>query len=223
MITLPQNPDAVIFDMDGTLLDSETLARAAFMLAIVDLGFDYQAETYNRCIGTSHAGTEAILRAAYGPTYDHSQLHERWTARFLAHKQDNPIAVKPGVLRVLEALVSRSIPMAVATSNRRDVCEQHLQEAGLRGYFGHLVCADEAGLTKPAPDPYLLAARKLNVRPAGCWAVEDSATGVLSAYRAGLRVFHVPDASIESMPANQIHPHSTVLERVDELLQYMVV
>ena len=207
--------------MDGTLLDTETAARAAFMLAIVDLGFDYREEAYNRCIGTSHAGTEAILTAAYGQSYDHQKLYECWNARFLERKQDNPIDIKPGVCEVLEVLAASSIPMAVATSNRREVCEEHLQEAGLRRFFAHLVCADEAGLTKPAPDPYALAVQKLGVAPASSWAVEDSSIGVLSAYRAGLRVFHVPDLSGASMPANDIHPHSTVLKRVDELLDFM--
>ena len=216
-----KNPQAVVFDMDGTLLDSETAARATFMLAIADLGFDYDAYTYNRCIGTSHAGTEAILKAAYGPSYDHGKLHGRWGARFSEYKQDHPIAIKPGVCEVLEVLAARSIPMAVATSNLREVCEAHLAEADLRRFFAELVCADEAGLTKPAPDPYALAVRKLGAAPTRSWAVEDSAIGVLSAYRAGLRVFHVPDLSIESMPANDIHPDSTVLGRVDELLDFM--
>ena len=216
-----QNPEAVVFDMDGTLLDSETAARAAFMLAIVDLGFDYDADTYNRCIGTSHAGTEAILKAAYGASYDHGKLHDRWGVRFSEYKQDHPIAIKPGVCEVLQVLAARSIPMAVATSNSREVCEAHLAEAGLRRFFAHLVCADEAGLTKPAPDPYALAVRKLDAAPTRSWAVEDTSIGVLSAYRAGLRVFHVPDLSIESMPANDILPHSTVLRRMDQLLDFI--
>ena len=174
-----KNPQAVVFDMDGTLLDSETAARATFMLAIADLGFDYDAYTYNRCIGTSHAGTEAILKAAYGPSYDHGKLHGRWGARFSEYKQDHPIAIKPGVCEVLEVLAARSIPMAVATSNLREVCEAHLAEADLRRFFAELVCADEAGLTKPAPDPYALAVRKLGAAPARSWAVEDSAKSVI--------------------------------------------
>ena len=101
-----QNPEAVVFDMDGTLLNSETAARAAFMLAIVDLGFDYDADAYNRCIGTSHAGTEAILKAAYGASYDHEKLHHRWGARFSEYKQRHPIAIKPGVCEVLQFLAA---------------------------------------------------------------------------------------------------------------------
>ena len=149
--------------MDGTLLDTETPARAAFARAITDVGFDYRAEVYDRCIGTSHAKTEEILTSAYGERYDHVALHNSWSQRFNEHTRVHPIEVKPGVVAVLERLSEYSIPLAIATSNRREVCNQHLLEAGLLGFFQHFVCADEAGRTKPAPDPYLLAVHKLNV------------------------------------------------------------
>lgn len=216
-------PAGVVFDMDGTLLDTESAARAAFERAIQDLGFDYRAEVYHRCIGTSHARTQDILSGAYGPKYDHGALHSRWSERFVEHTQSHPIAVKPGVERVLEELSHRNVPMAVATSNRRSVCEQHLAEANLDRYFRHLVCADEAGQTKPAPDPYLLAVEKLGVVARLSWAVEDSSIGVRSAVTAGLRVFHVPDQAMHATQANKTHPQSTVLQRVDELLQFLRV
>ena len=214
-------PDGVVFDMDGTLLDTEIAARAAFELAINDLGFDYRPEVYHRCIGTSHAGTEAILSAAYGASYDNTALYQRWSAQFVEYKRDNPIAVKPGVEQVLAELAQRGVPMAVATSNSRAVCEQHLAEARLDRYFLHLVCADEAGQTKPAPEPYLMAVRKLGVSAQLSWAVEDSSIGVRSAVQAGLRVFHVPDQAMHATQANETHPQSTVLERVDDLLHFI--
>ena len=175
--------------MDGTLLDTETPARAAFARAISDVGFDYRAEVYDRCIGTSHAKTEEILTSAYGERYDHVALHNSWSQRFNEHTRVHPIEVKPGVVAVLERLSEYSIPLAIATSNRREVCNQHLLEAGLLGFFQHFVCADEAGRTKPAPDPYLLAVHKLNVAAEVSWAVEDSHIGVLAAAQAGPKGF----------------------------------
>ncbi len=213
-------PKAVVFDMDGTLLDTETPARIAFARAITDLGFAYQEPVYDCCIGTSHAETKAILTAAYGEQYDHEALHRRWSQRFGEHTRVHPVAVKPGVVPVLERLAELLIPMAVATSNRREVCEQHLLDAGLRDFFELFVCADEAGKTKPAPDPYLLAVRKLKVAADACWAVEDSVIGVMAAAQAGLKVFHIPDAgsnqdsSTLTMPRVQL---KTAWELLDHL------
>ena len=214
-------PEGVVFDMDGTLLDTETAARAAFQRAINDLGFDYRAEVYHRCIGTSQADTKEILTKAYGPNYDNGALYNRWSDRFVEYKQSNPIAIKPGVERVLEELADRRVPMAVATSNSRAVCELHLAEAGIDRYFRHLVCADEAGPTKPAPDPYLMAVGKLGVAASLSWAVEDSSIGVRAAVQAGLKVFHVPDEAMQATQANERHPASTVLKCIDELLLFI--
>lgn len=218
---MPSNlPQALVFDMDGTLLDTETPARAAFAQAIADVGFDYRAEVYDRCIGTSHAETEEILTSAYGERYDHVALHNSWSQRFNEHTRVHPIEVKPGVVAVLERLSEYSIPLAIATSNRREVCNQHLLEAGLLGFFQHFVCADEAGRTKPAPDPYLLAVHKLNVAAEVSWAVEDSHIGVLAAAQAGLRVFHIPDAG-SNQDASMLTAPRVQLNTAWELLDYL--
>ena len=213
-------PQAVVFDMDGTLLDTETPARSAFARAITDLGFVYRAEVYDRCIGTSHAETEEILTSAYGERYDHGGMHDRWTERFVEHTHLHPVEVKPGVAAVLERLQGHSIPMAVATSNRREVCKAHLTEAGLHGFFQYFVCADEAGRTKPSPDPYLMAVRKLDVVAEASWAIEDSHVGVVAAHRAGLKVFHIPDAGSNQDPAALTVPRVR-LDTAWELLDYL--
>ena len=72
-------PQSVVFDMDGTLLDTETPARQAFSTAIVTIGYDYDADTYDRCIGTSQVGTQEILEEVYGAQFNTVQLYERWT------------------------------------------------------------------------------------------------------------------------------------------------
>ena len=186
-------PQSGIFDMDGTLLDTEVLARKAFSAAIVACGFHYDANIYDRCLGTTHDATQKVLEAAYGAMFDTSELHVHWTNHFVELAKENPIKIKPGILQVLQALHAKGVPMAVATSNKRDVCEDALAKAGIAGYFQHYVCAGESANSKPAADPYLAAAALLNADPKKSWGVEDSDVGTLAAVRAGLRVFQIPD------------------------------
>ena len=186
-------PQSVIFDMDGTLLDTEVPARLAFSKAIVASGFHYDASIYDRCLGTTHNATQAVLEAAYGSEFDIDALHVHWTKHFVEQAQKHPIKIKPGILQVLQALHAKGVPMAVATSNKRPVCVDALAKAGIAVYFQHYVCGGETANSKPAADPYLAAVALLNADPKKSWGVEDSDVGTLAAVRAGLRVFQIPD------------------------------
>ena len=186
-------PQSVIFDMDGTLLDTEVLARKAFAAAIVACGFPYDASIYDQCLGTTHDATKKVLEAAYGATFDIDELHVHWTKHFVEQAKENPIQIKPGILQVLQALHAKGVPMAVATSNKRSVCVDALAKAGIAEYFQHYVCGGETANSKPAADPYLAATALLNADPKKSWGVEDSDVGTLAAVRAGLRVFQIPD------------------------------
>ncbi len=186
-------PAAVVFDMDGTLLDTERLARACFARACEDVGWQADMAVYDRCVGTTWEATERIIRVGYGPDFPYERMSERWEARYHAHVHHEPVDLKPGVDALLEWLQAADIPMAVATSSRRPTVEAKLHLAGLDHYFVSLVCGGETPAGKPAADPYLAAVARLGVAPRASWAVEDSDNGVRAAHAAGLEVFQIPD------------------------------
>ena len=201
----PAQPQGVVFDMDGTLIDTERLAHAAFRLAIADLGFAYREEVYALCLGGSYQGTRSTLAAAYGPQLDLDLFNQRWNRRFVEEEKRSPIRLKPGIEQLLERLQDLYIPMAVA-----------LEQVGIRDRFQGLVCADDVSRAKPDPEPYLRACALLDIGAAGAWALEDSDVGTAAAVAAGLRVFQIPDARPPA--AETLALGHEVIGRADELL-----
>ena len=168
------------------------------------------------CLGTTFAETQVILLEVYGDALDMPALGEAWSANFAAASIDTPIELRPGIGDLLERLAGMNIPMAVATSNQRDICEDSLTGCGIRSFFNHLVCVADVRNAKPAPDPYLLAAAKLGRNPLDCWALEDSDIGTRAAHGAGMRTFQIPDARPPSESVLALGHE--VLESAGELL-----
>lgn len=186
-------PAAVLFDMDGLLLDSERLARDAFVRACQDLGYEANLAAYHQCIGSTSRKTRQLLMAAYGRKFPYAAIDERWSAHYHARLVEAPIPVKAGALDLLQHLRARLVPMALVTSTGRPTALSKLKATDLLGYFSCLICGGETERGKPAPDPYLAATAGLALAPESCWALEDSSNGVRAAVSAGCRVFQVPD------------------------------
>lgn len=188
-----QLPLAVVFDMDGLLLDSERLARDTFIAACRDFHFEPDLDVYRQCIGATAGVTRDILQQALGPEFPLEAVYARWGEKYDSHVRHRPVDHKPGAVALLKAFRSSNMRLALATSTRRPAAELKLQLAGLHHYFDHLVCGGETARGKPHPDPYLRACELLNVPPEGCWALEDSMNGTRAALAAGLSVFQIPD------------------------------
>lgn len=186
-------PRGVVFDMDGLLLDSETLARRYFVAACRQVGWTPDLDVYHRCIGTTREVSERILRAGMGEDFPYERMAAHWSALYGAHLEQHAVPVKAGALALLRRLRALRIPAALATSTHRDHTETKLVRAGLRGYFDVMICGGETPRGKPHPDPYLAAAVGLDLPAASCWAFEDSDNGVRAAHAAGMMVFQVPD------------------------------
>lgn len=190
--------------MDGTLLDTEVLARACFEQACADFGWQVDSAIYDRCVGTTWEATERIIRAGCGPEFPYETIAERWTAHYHAHVDHHPVPIKRGIEIVLARLSELSVPMAIATSSHRPAVETKLALAGIDHHFEFLICGGETSRGKPHADPYLAAVKGLDLATRDCWAVEDSDNGVRAAHAAGLVVFQIPDEMPPSAEVAQL-------------------
>lgn len=184
--------DAVVFDMDGTILDTELVFRAIVFEVAEKLGFAMTDAVHLAMVGSSHERTRQILDEAYGGDFPYLDFDEG--CRTLMHERmAETVPVKAGARELLGELRTRGIPAAIATSSRMPHAHGHLGRAGLWEMFETVVTRDDVVNPKPHPEPYLTAARRLGVAPGRCLAVEDSHAGVRAAHAAGMRTIMVPD------------------------------
>lgn len=186
-------PLGVVFDMDGLIFDSEKLYQDAMLELARELEIAaIDKSAVQAAIGLSWDATKNYFSDLIGEESDIDLLIEKWMARYdaLAEKQ---LALKPGVLELIETLADMAIPMAIATGSVRPVVYRHLADHNLLGSFDAIVTKEDCREGKPAPEPFLAAAISLGIPPQQCWALEDSRNGIISAHTAGMSVIMVPD------------------------------
>jgi len=196
-----RRPRAVIFDMDGLMLDTERLALAAWREAAAALGVPYDADVAQRMIGRNQADAAAIVLAHYGARFPVQAVMDRSAIVYEAIVEREGIALKPGLTALLDWLAAEGIDAAVATSTRRARALAKLRRTGLLPRFAAIVGGDEVGRGKPAPDIFLAAAERIAQAPAACVVLEDSEPGLHGAHAAGIAPIMVPD----------LHPPSAAL------------
>ena len=200
-MTLPRQPAAVVFDMDGLLFDTESIYERAALSAAAELGQDMDAAFFRSTIGVPWLATRERLVELYGPSFAVDELRAV-AGRIFNELVEADLPLKPGVVELLDFLASRGLPLGVATSARRPTAENHLGKAGLLGRFAAIATRDDVERTKPHPDVYLEAARRLGVAPERCLAFEDSNVGLEAAHAAGAMAFMVPDL-LQPLPENR--------------------
>ena len=184
--------EAVIFDMDGLLIDSEAVYIEALQAAARITGRELPHSLGRATVGVPGQERFLLLQEHYGPDFDPVEFRGHFSAHVKLVMTER-IPVKPGVVEMLDFLDAKGLPRAVATSARRETVERHLGRAGLLDRFHHFATRDDVARTKPHPDVYLEAARRLGAAPERCVAFEDSSVGLAAAHAAGMQAFIVPD------------------------------
>ncbi len=186
---------AVIFDMDGTIFDTERLVLDCWEQVGERHGIPGIREVFMRCIGTNKVRTEEIVHERYGKDFPYQKFSEESSVLFHEMTDEAGIPVKSGAVELLKYLSENQVPLGLASSTRVAAVTQELQAAGLYDYFQVVVGGDLLKNSKPAPDIYLMTCERMGVSPENTYAIEDSYNGIRSAHSAGMRPIMVPDLS----------------------------
>ena len=213
---LPRQPKAVVFDLDGTLIDSEALVLDAYMAAADRHNIPFTHEQFLSLVGRHRQHSEMKMREYFGADFP----LERFYAAVGEHVGERVAPLKPGALDLFDRLEGLRAPFALATSSGPGWVEKHFRAHHLASRFRGVVTREDVTHGKPHPEPYLKASTILGHDPSDILAIEDSPTGVASAHAAGLMTLMIPDLiqPDEETRARVLHVGSS-LQDVIALLQ----
>jgi HAD superfamily hydrolase (TIGR01509 family) len=206
----PSRPRAVIFDCDGTLVDSEPLARVAWDRSLAPYGYAIDEDEYAGLVGLPYGRVHGFFAERVPDLAGPDALFAAYSDELFGLFDD---ALEPfaDALETVAALRARGVAVAVASASARPRLDRALARAGLAEAFAVSVAGDEVAQGKPAPDMFLAAAEQLGVPPAACAVVEDSGPGVAAGLAAGMRTVAILRAGV---PAGALADAHAVLERL---------
>jgi len=204
---------AVIFDMDGLLVDSETVSAQAFKETAADYGLNNVFELFMSLVGCNEKQHIITLKKALEPSVDSVAFRRDWIARYQTSLESGVPPLLPGAETLLQWLEDNGIKRALATSSGRTAAEKKLKGNNIFQYFQTITTGDDVQVSKPNPEIFLLAAASINTPPDNALVLEDSENGVRAGVAAGMRVIQVP---------NLVPPSDTLLALNHEVSDSLV-
>lgn len=177
---------AVIFDMDGIIFDTERLGSILWKKASEEFGYQITDNIYKETIGVNIKETERIFKKYLGENYPFNEIYKRKIQLTEEYIEKHGPPIKTGLFELLEFLESKKIPKGIATSTEKERALYLLKKADIVDRFEAIVYGDDVEKSKPEPDIFLLASKKLRAKPKECIVLEDSDNGILASYRAGM-------------------------------------
>ncbi|MGN1089408.1 MAG: HAD family hydrolase [Huintestinicola sp.] len=210
---------AVIFDMDGTIIDTEKYYRRFWPEALAHFGYHMTDEQVLSIRSLGRPFAPLRFKEWYGEDFDYYAVRDKRKELMEEYIEKVGIEKKPGAVEILEELQRRNIASAIATASDMTRTEKYLEMVGIKGYFTKLISATMVKEGKPSPDIYLYACEQLGYDPSECIAVEDSPNGIISAYKAGCKVIMVPDQTPPDDSVNgMLYACAETLDKIAEYL-----
>jgi len=206
---------AVVFDMDGVLVDSEQRWDRARRDLVAETGGTWSDEATHAMMGMSSPEWSAYVRDELGVPLSAEEINARVVAHLLAGYADG-LPLIPGAVDAVRRTAALGRPLGLASSSNREVIDLVLEQAGVANLFSATVSSEEVARGKPSPDVYLEALARLGVEPAAAAAIEDSSNGIRSAAAAGMRVVAIPHPAFPPA-ADALALADVVLSGLDEL------
>lgn len=208
----------VLFDMDGVVIDTETLFARFWVEAAHALGYPMTREQALQLRSLNTLTGQPKMESFFGPGVSYDEIRSKRIELMDAWIELHGVEEKPGIRELLELLKEKGIPCAITSSSSVPVIRKHLGNLGLLGYFTAICSGRDLPRGKPAPDIYLHGAECIGVAPENCLAIEDSPAGIESAWRAGCMAVIVPD---QDQPDEEVLSRS--FARADSLFDVMAL
>lgn len=212
--------EAVIFDMDGTLFDTERVSQDCFLKVAREIGYPNMEEISLDCIGLSREDILSLLQKRLGPSFPGEEYLQMTSRRMKETMEQDGPPIMNGAINLLNFLKEKGMKMGLASSSREVTIKSHLERTNLTSYFSLCIGGDMVEHSKPKPDIYWKACEELRASPENSFAIEDSPNGVRSAFFAGLKTIMVPNMiqptkEVEDM----LYKKCSCLEEVQKLFE----